>query len=185
MWAWRPLGGSEAVSRTIVIIEVLGLSSDYALAYYKSQEAAGSILPSEGAVLISLSDKVNLADQAMAVGQEFQKLGFKIYATEGTAKFYEKGGVKCEVVNKINEGRPDVLDVIVNKQVSLIINTPWAKRDAIKDESAIRKAAIKYKIPYITTLAGAYNTVKGIAAAKKGHGEVKSLQEYHATIEEV
>ncbi|MCQ2120289.1 MAG: carbamoyl-phosphate synthase large subunit [Fibrobacter sp.] len=165
--------------------EVLGLSSDYALAYYKSQEAAGSILPSEGAVLISLSDKVNLADQAMAVGQEFQKLGFKIYATEGTAKFYEKGGVKCEVVNKINEGRPDVLDVIVNKQVGLIINTPWAKRDAIKDESAIRKAAIKYKIPYITTLAGAYNTVKGIAAAKKGHGEVKSLQEYHATIEEI
>lgn len=130
------------MSRTVFIIEVLGLSSDYALAYYKSQEAAGSILPSEGAVLISLSDKVNLADQAMAVGQEFQKLGFKIYATEGTAKFYEKGGVKCEVVNKINEGRPDVLDVIVNKQVSLIINTPWAKRDAIKDESAIRKAAI-------------------------------------------
>ena len=165
--------------------EVLGLSSDYALAYYKSQEAAGSILPSEGAVLISLSDKVNLADQAMAVGQEFQKLGFKIYATEGTAKFYEKGGVKCEVVNKINEGRPDVLDVIVNKQVSLIINTPWAKRDAIKDESAIRKAAIKYKVPYITTLAGAYNTVKGISAAKAGKGEVKSLQEYHASIEEI
>ena len=165
--------------------EVLGLSTDYALAYYKSQEAAGSLLPSEGAVLISLSDKVNLADQAIEVGKEFQKLGFKIYATEGTAKFYEKAGVKCEVVNKIAEGRPDVLDVIVNKQVSLIINTPWAKRDAIKDESAIRKAAIKYKIPYITTLAGAYNTVKGIAAAKKGHGEVKSLQEYHATIEEV
>ena len=95
----------------------------------------------------------------------FQKLGFKIYATEGTAKFYEKAGVKCEVVNKITEtlcarscasklardsrlesfaeGRPNVLDIILNKQVNLIINTPWAKRDAIKDERAIRKAAIK------------------------------------------
>ena len=165
--------------------EVLGLSDDYALAYYKSQEAAGSNLPSEGAVLISLSDKVNLADQAIAIGEEFQKLGFKIYATEGTAKFYEKAGVKCEEVNKINEGRPNVLDIILNNQVALIINTPWPRRDAVADESAIRKAAIKYKVPYITTLAGAYNTVKGIAAARNGHGAVKSLQEYHATIEEV
>lgn len=165
--------------------EVLGLSDDYALAYYKSQEAAGSNLPSEGAVLISLSDKVNLADQAIAIGEEFQKLGFKIYATEGTAKFYEKAGVKCEEVNKINEGRPNVLDIILNNQVALIINTPWPRRDAVADESAIRKAAIKYKVPYITTLAGAYNTVKGIAAARNGHGVVKSLQEYHATIEEV
>ncbi len=165
--------------------EVLGLSEDFALAYYKSQEAAGSILPSSGAVLISLSDKTNLCDQAIEVGQRFQDLGFKIYATEGTAKFYEKAGVKCEVVNKIAEGRPNVLDVILNKQVNLIINTPWARRDAVADESAIRKAAIKYKTPYITTLAAALDTVKGIAAAKAGKGEVKSLQEYHASIEEV
>ncbi|MCQ2125020.1 MAG: carbamoyl-phosphate synthase large subunit [Fibrobacter sp.] len=165
--------------------EVLGLSEDFALAYYKSQEAAGSILPSSGAVLISLSDKTNLCDQAIEVCQRFQELGFKIYATEGTAKFYEKAGVKCEVVNKIAEGRPNVLDVILNKQVNLIINTPWARRDAVADESAIRKAAIKYKTPYITTLAAALDTVKGIAAAKAGKGEVKSLQEYHASIEEV
>ena len=169
-----------------------GIEFDYccchaamALRDYKSQEAAGSNLPSEGAVLISLSDKVNLADQAIAIGEEFQKLGFKIYATEGTAKFYEKAGVKCEEVNKISEGRPNVLDIILNNQVALIINTPWPRRDAVVDESAIRKAAIKYKVPYITTLAGAYNTVKGIAAARNGHGVVKSLQEYHATIEEV
>ena len=163
--------------------EVLGLSENFALAYYKSQEAAGSVLPSEGAVLISLSDKTNLADQAIEVGKEFAKLGFKIYATEGTAKFYENAGVKCEVVNKINEGRPNVLDIILNKQVNLIINTPWAKRDAIKDESAIRKAAIKYKTPYITTLAAALNTVKGIAEARKGKASGKSLQDLHAMIE--
>ncbi len=118
-------------------------------------------------MLISLSDKVNLSEQAIEIGKEFQKLGFKIYATEGTAKFYENAGVKCEVVNKIAEGRPNVLDIILNKQVNLIINTPWAKRDAIKDET------------------GAYNTVKGIAAARNGHGAVKSLQEYHASIEEI
>ena len=64
----------------------------------------------------------------------FQKLGFKIYAIKGTAKFYEKASVKCEEVNKINEGRPNILDLILNKQVNLIINTPWAKRDAIKDD---------------------------------------------------
>ncbi|MCQ2101151.1 MAG: hypothetical protein MJZ10_12680, partial [Fibrobacter sp.] len=108
------------------------------------------------------------------------------------------------------EGRPNVLDVILNKQVNLIVNTPWARRDAVADDKctrrmprqktcflawlsqafglcpcAIRKAAIKYKTPYITTLAAALDTVKGIAAAKAGKGEVKSLQEYHASIEEV
>ncbi len=165
--------------------EVLGLSDDYALAYYKAEEAAGSVLPSGGSVLISLSDKVNLCEQAIEVGREFEKLGFRILATEGTAKFYEAAGVKCEVVNKIAEGRPNVLDVILNGQVSLVINTPWARRDAIQDESAIRKAAIKYKVPYITTLAAANMTVKGIAAARNGRGEVKSLQEYHSTIEYV
>ena len=165
--------------------EVLGLSDNYALAYYKSQEAAGSVLPSGGSVLISLSDKENLKEEAIAVGREFENAGFKILATEGTAKFYEKAGVPCEVVNKISEGRPNVLDVILNKQVSLVINTPWARRDAVKDESAIRKAAIKYKVPYITTLAGAYNTIKGIEAAKQGKGIIKSLQEYHKTIEEI
>ena len=164
--------------------EVLGLSGNYALAYYKAEEAAGSVLPSKGSVLISLSDKVNLCEQAIEIGKEFEKLGFKIYATEGTAKFYEAAGVKCETVNKIAEGRPNVLDIILNKQVNLIINTPWARRDAIQDESAIRKAAIKYKVPYITTLAAANMTVKGIAAARNGHGAVKSLQEYHASIEE-
>jgi carbamoyl-phosphate synthase large subunit len=92
---------------------------------------------------------------------------------------------KPAIQDVFREGRPNILDLILNKQVSLIINTPWAKRDAIADESAIRKAAIKYKVPYITTLAGANMTVKGIAAAKKGHGEVKSLQEYHASIEEI
>lgn len=165
--------------------EVLGLSDSYALAFYKSQEAAGSRLPSKGSVLISLSDKESLSEQAIAIGKGFIDLGFTILATEGTARFYEKVGVSCEVIAKIGEGRPNVLDVILNNQVSLVINTPWPRRDAVVDESAIRQAAIKYKVPYITTLAAAYNAVKGIKAAKTPQEEVKSLQEYHASIEEV
>lgn len=165
--------------------EVLGLSDSYALAFYKSQEAAGSRLPSKGSVLISLSDKESLSEQAIAIGKGFIDLGFNILATEGTARFYEKAGVTCEVIAKIGEGRPNVLDVILNNQVSLVINTPWPRRDAVVDESAIRQAAIKYKVPYITTLAAAYNAVKGIKAAKTPQEEVKSLQEYHASIEEV
>lgn len=165
--------------------EVLGLSDSYALAFYKSQEAAGSRLPSKGSVLISLSDKESLSEQAIAIGKGFIDLGFNILATEGTARFYEKAGVTCEVIAKIGEGRPNVLDVILNNQVSLVINTPWPRRDAVVDESAIRQAAIKYKIPYITTLAAAYNAVQGIKAAKVGKEEVRSLQEYHASIEEV
>ena len=106
-------------------------------------------------------------------------------ASVASARSYASYLARDSRLESFAEGRPNGLDIILNKQVNLIINTPWAKRDAIKDESAIRKAAIKYKVPYITTLAGAYNTVKGIAAARNGHGAVKSLQEYHASIEEI
>ena len=84
----------------------------------------------------------------------------------------------------MQEGRPNIVDAIVNKKIQLIVNTA-SRKESIFDDSYIRKNAIKHKVPYITTLAGAYNTVKGIAAARNGHGAVKSLQEYHASIEEV
>lgn len=165
--------------------EVLGLSGNHAMAFYKSQEAASSTLPSSGTVLISLSDKETLKDEAIAVGKRFAENGFKIIATEGTARFYLNHGVPCEEIAKIGEGRPNVLDVILNNQVSLVINTPWARRDAVVDESAIRQAAIKYKVPYITTLAAALHSVEGIIAAKVNVEEIKSLQEYHQSIEDI
>jgi len=177
--------------------EVLGLSENYAFAFYKSQEAAGTFLPADLAsvpgadssvsprkVLISISEKDSLAAQAVEVGKAFVALGFKILATEGTAEFYRKAGVECEIIAKLNEGRPNVLDVILNRQVSLVINTPTGRRDSRADDAVIRKAAIKYRVPYITTLAAALAAVKGIKAASSGRGGVKSLQEYHRAITE-
>ena len=165
--------------------EVLGLSKDFGLAFYKSQEAVGMALPKPEAgaqILISLSEKNSQAAEALSMAKAFSDLGFRITATEGTAEFFRKGGIDCQVVAKINEGRPNVVDLIVNREVCLAINTPSARRNAIADEEAIRKAALKYRVPYITTLAGASAAVKGIAAAINGSGGVRSLQDYHSGI---
>ncbi|MCQ2367801.1 MAG: carbamoyl-phosphate synthase large subunit [Kiritimatiellae bacterium] len=160
--------------------EVLGLADTFGLAYFKAQEAAGSPLPIErGKLLVSLSDKP--AD-AVEVVQRFAQLGFEIVGTEGTIKFLNEKGVKGSIIAKIGEGRPDVLDVIKNREVKLIINTPSGRRDARADDSRIRQNAIKYKVPYLTTIAAAQAAVEGIAAAMSGKGEVRSLQSYHASI---
>ena len=171
--------------------EVLGLADNYPLAFYKSQEAAGCALPHAPSawenkkVLISLSDTHTQEEQVLTIGRTFKKLGFTILATEGTANFYNDHGVKCDKVNKIGEGRPDVVDLILNNEVCLAINTPRAKRNYAEDRKTIRKACLKYKVPYITTLAGALAAVKGIESVKNGkggEGGVKSLQEYHAQV---
>ena len=172
--------------------EVLGLAGNAALAYYKSQEAAGVSLPAEadpkegaGKVLISLSEKTGAAAKdALEAARLFQKLGFTILATEGTAAFFSMNNIPCESIAKLNEGRPNVVDVIVNRQAAMVINTPSAKRNAIQDEEVIRKAALKYKTPYITTLAGAKATAQGIEAARNDKGSVKSIQEYHKEIKD-
>ena len=124
-------------------------------------------------------------DQVLYIGKTLSDLGFTLVATEGTAEFFAGEGIKCEVVNKIGGGRPNIIDSIMNKEVCLVINTPKAKRSHTEDRITIRKACLKYKVPYITTLAGAYAAVQGIAAVKNGNGgtgEVKSLQEYHAMV---
>ena len=171
--------------------EVLGLAETFPLAFYKSQEAAGSELPHAPAawenkkVLISLSNKESQKDQVLMIGKTLKDLGFTLVGTQGTADFYNANGIKCEVVNKIGAGRPDVVDLIMNKEVCLVINTPKAKRNYAEDRKTIRKVCLKYKVSYITTLAGAVAAVKGIEAVKNGNGGeggVKSLQEYHALI---
>ena len=160
--------------------EVLGLAETFGLAYYKSQEAAGSPLPTEkGKVLFSLSEKTPDGVQA---AKDFAALGDEIVATEGTAAFLAAQGVACTVVAKIGEGRPDVLDAIKNRAVKLIVNTPSGRRDARADDCRIRQAAIKYRVPYLTTLAAASAAAEGIASARHGKGEVRSLQSYHASI---
>jgi carbamoyl-phosphate synthase large subunit len=159
--------------------EVLGLADSFGLAYFKAQEATQLRLPSEGTVLITVADQ----DKKDIVGtaKEFAKLGFKIKTTEGTHRLLAQNGVKTELVLKMHEGRPNIMDSIKNGEIQLIVNTPAGKMSKY-DDSDIRKAAIKYKIPYVTTTAAAAAAAKGIEAYRKSPGSVKSLQVYHSAI---
>jgi carbamoyl-phosphate synthase large subunit len=159
--------------------EVLGLADSFGLAYYKSQEATGQSLPAEGTVLITVEEKDK--GGILEVARAFAKIGFRIKASEGTYKYFAANGIAAERVLKMHEGRPNIVDAIKNGEIQLVINTP-AGRLSKYDDSYIRKAAIKYKIPYITTVAAAVAAVKGIEACRQGHGRAKSLQSYHAEI---
>jgi carbamoyl-phosphate synthase large subunit len=159
--------------------EVLGLANSFGLAFFKAQEATGLTLPSEGTVLITVVDQDKAA--ILETARAFAKLGFKIKATEGTHRFLADKGVKTEHILKMHEGRPNIVDAIKNAEIQLIINTPTGKLSKY-DNSYIRKAAIKYKVPYITTPAAAAAAVKGIAAHRTEPSAVKSLQSYHSAI---
>jgi carbamoyl-phosphate synthase large subunit len=160
--------------------EVLGMAPTFGLAYFKSQEAALSPLPQRGTVFISVTDKDKTA--ILDTAREFQKLGFRIKATNGTHKFLVQQGVKAELSYKIHEHqRPNVADEIKSREIDLIINTPVGKASAF-DDAYIRKAAVKYKVPYMTTAAAAHAAVLGIAECRAGKAGVKSLQSYHRDI---
>ena len=160
--------------------EVLGLSASYGEAFVKSQEAVQSPLPMQGTVLIS----VNRKDKAEVVelARQFHEDGFKIMATGHTCELIREAGIPAEHVNKLDEGRPNILDEITNGKIDLIVNSPLGK-GSVQDDSYLRKAAIKYKIPYITTMAAAMATADGIWQVKHGTvGEIHSLQSLHAQI---
>ncbi len=160
--------------------EVLGLAPTFPEAFFKAQEATQSPLPLEGSVLITVARR----DRAgvLEVARQFRDLGMKILATRGTAAWLAEHGIAAQVVNKMQEGRPHIVDHIVNREIQLIINTP-SGRESELDDSYIRKNAIKYKVHYITTLAGALAAAKGIAACRHGGvGQVRSLQSYHASL---
>ena len=159
--------------------EVLGLADNYGLAFFKAQEAAGQALPLEGTLLLTVSPRDRQG--ALEVATRFFELGFIIKATKGTHQFLVNNDIKSDLILKRHEGRPNIVDAITNNEVQLVVNTPSGKLSSI-DDSYIRKTAIKYKVPYITTMAAAIAAAKGIAATRKGHGEVKSLQLYHADI---
>ena len=158
--------------------EVLGMADSFGMAFFKSQEAARPALPREGAVLISAADKT---DQLLEIGREFVALGFQILATMGTHQYLAEHGIPSDKVNKLQEGRPNIVDAIMNQEIQLVINTPIGRRSQT-DDSYIRKAAIKYKVPYITTMAAALASAKGIAASRTEGDEVRSLQSYHEDI---
>ena len=160
--------------------EVLGLSPSYGEAFYKAQEAAQSKLPLGGTVLISVNrkDKPEVVD----VARSFHEDGFKIIATGRTYELIAQAGIPVTRVNKLYEGRPNILDMITNGDIQLIVNSPSGK-ESVHDDSYLRKSAIKAKIPYMTTMAAAKATAKGIRSIKKhGQGQVKSLQELHKEI---
>ncbi|MFH0823795.1 MAG: carbamoyl-phosphate synthase large subunit [Pseudomonadota bacterium] len=159
--------------------EVLGMAGSFGQAFYKAQEATQMPLPSEGAVLISVSP--NERHAVLDVATRFVELGFKIKATEGTHRYLSSHGIDSDAVRKLHEGRPNIIDHIKNKEINLVINTPNGKLGK-DDDSYIRKAAISYKVPYITTLSAALAAARGIRAFLKRPVEVKSLQSYHADI---
>jgi len=159
--------------------EVLGMAESFGLAYYNAQEGALQKLPTEGTVLITVSDGDKHA--SIQVARRFKDLGFTIKATRGTQQFLTQNGIPCDVIDKMHEGRPHIVDAIKNGEIRLVINTPAGKRSAY-DDSYIRKAAIKYKVPYITTTAAAIAAARGIEASRRDGGSCKSLQAYHADI---
>ena len=160
--------------------EVLGMSESYGEAFYKAQEATQSKLPLEGTVLISVNRKDK--EEMLEVAQILSETGFKIVATDKTCDLIREHGMEAEKVKKLYQGRPNVYDLITNGKVQLIVNSP-AGADAVNDDSYLRKAAIKAKVPYITTMAAAKATAKGIRYVKNhGDSPVKSLQELHSEI---
>lgn len=160
--------------------EVLGLSKFHGEAFFKAQEATQTKLPLSGTVLISVNDKDKA--EIVEVARDFASTGFRIIASRNTCKLLRENGIEAEMINKLQEGRPNMLDLITNGSVDLILNTPIGM-DRVWDDSYLRKAAIKKKIPYMTTIAAAKATVSGIKSMKmQGSGEVKSLQELHAMI---
>ena len=162
--------------------EVLGLSASYGEAFYKAQEATQSKLPLEGTVLFSVNDRDKA--EVVEIAQSFHEAGFSIVATGRTCDLITDAGIPAKKVKKLSEGRPCILDIINNGEVSLIVNTPLGK-DALSDDSYLRKSAIKAKIPYMTTMAAAKATADGLLYMKNHpESEVKSIQELHSEIKD-
>lgn len=155
--------------------EVMGMGANFAEAFLKSQLAAGQKLPKSGKVFLSVNDRDK--PYVSEVGEMFVKLGFELLATKGTAEVLREAGLKVEEVRKVYEGRPNIVDLLVNKKVALVINTASGKNTA-KDSRAIRTAALTWQVPYCTTIAAAKATAIALGGAVTGH--VESLQEYYS-----
>lgn len=160
--------------------EVLGMADSYGMAFFKSQEAILLPLPIKGNVLITIADRDK--DRILPAARNFRDMGFTIISTGGTRKFLIENGIPANLILKVHEGRPNIVDAIKNKEIDLVINTP-AGRLSEYDDSYIRKNAIRYKVPYITTTSAALSATEGIKARQNGEYKVKSLQEYHSEIE--
>jgi carbamoyl-phosphate synthase large subunit len=161
--------------------EVLGMADCFGLAFYKAYQAAGLTLPKEGAVLVTVANRDK--PSVLPAMRKMAEAGLAIVATENTAAFLAGNGIAAKPIKKVHEGRPNILDALANREIQLVINTP-AGKESVYDDSYIRMAAIKYKVPYITTPAAAVAAAEGIRAARERATTVKSLQQYHREIRE-
>jgi carbamoyl-phosphate synthase large subunit len=159
--------------------EVLGMADSFGMAFFKAEEAATPALPTAGRVLLTVSEKT---DEVVKIAREFLKHGMPLSATVGTQRFLAQHRVKADLLHKLGEGRPNMVDAVMNGEIALVVNTP-AGRSSQVDDSYIRKAVIKYRVPYCTTLAAAWAAAQGIGAAQKGSSGVRSLQEFHRALE--
>jgi carbamoyl-phosphate synthase large subunit len=159
--------------------EVMGVDDSFGKAYVKAQLSAGSLLPKSGTAFLS----VNQHDKALIprIGKDLVEIGFKLIASRGTAQILRNSGIAVDTVYKVNEGRPNIVDHIKSGEVHLIVNTPLG-RESFFDEKAIRRAAVHQRIPCITTIPGAAAAVAGIKALQRESLDVKSIQEYHASV---
>jgi carbamoyl-phosphate synthase large subunit len=159
--------------------EVLGMAPSFGLAFYKAQEAVQPAFPLEGRVLITVSDRDK--ESAVGVARKFTDLGFHLMCTAGTGKYFADHGIKSDVIKKYHEGRPNIVDAVKNGEIHLVINTPSGRMSA-EDDSYIRKAAIKHRVPYVTTVTAAMAAARGIEEQQQEKSGVKSLQDYHKDI---
>jgi carbamoyl-phosphate synthase large subunit len=156
--------------------EVMGISTDYGIAFAKSQMAAGNPLPISGTVLFSVKDYDK--PKAVEAARTLRQAGFKIKATKGTCIEFIKNNIPSEFVLKVNEGRPNIVDAIINKEIDLIINTAVEKK-AILDSYSIRRTALERTISYVTTIRGCQAVVKAILSLKREKLSVDPIQHYY------
>ena len=159
--------------------EAMGIDTNYGRAFYKSQIGSGNFLPSNGSVFISVKDSAKL--QILAVARELLALGFQIIATAGTHKYLSDNGLNIKYIQKVHEGRPNVVDSIKSKHIDFVINVPEGKKSRL-DGNSIRRAILNYSIPYVTTVENAIASVNGIKANLCGATDVMPLQEYYKKI---
>jgi carbamoyl-phosphate synthase large subunit len=162
--------------------EVMGIADGFGMAFAKAQAAVDGSLPLEGAIFITVND--NDKDTVTPIARRFHALGFKIFATQGTARHLRGRGIPAERVLKVHEGRPNAIDLLVSGQIHMLVNTPLGKLTQ-QDDYAMRRAALQHRVAYTTTMSAASAACDAIIALRSRAGEVRALQEWHELAREM
>lgn len=160
--------------------EVMGIDEDFGMAYGKAQAASYNKIPTSGKIIISVKDKDK--PHTIEIARKLIDMGFSLVATRGTAQFLNLNGIEMEIINKVTEGRPHIVDLIKNRKVNFIINTVTGTQ-AQRDSLSIRRSALQFRVPYTTTISGARAVIKAIEMLQKKELSIRSIQEYHKNAE--